>query len=78
MKKKKTICHLMDFAVPVDHRVKVKENKTIDKYLDLSRKLKKLRNIINVTVISIVDCALGMVSKGLEKRLEEFEIKGRI
>ena len=31
-----------------------------------------------VTVIGIVVGALGMVSKGLGKRLEEHEIRGRI
>ena len=31
----------MDFAVPVDHRVKIKENKKRDKYLNLARELKK-------------------------------------
>ena len=31
----------MDFTVPVDHRVKIKENETRDKYLDLTRELLK-------------------------------------
>ena len=31
----------MSFAVPIDHKVKIKENKKIDKYLDLAWKLKK-------------------------------------
>ena len=31
--KKKRICHLVDFAVPV----KMKESKMVDKYLDLDR-----------------------------------------
>ena len=31
----------MDFTVAADHRLKVKENKKKDKYLDLARKLKK-------------------------------------
>ena len=39
--KKKRTCHLVDFAVPVDHRVKVKESKKINKYLDLVRKTEK-------------------------------------
>ena len=30
----------MDFAIPVDHRVKIKESKKIGKYWDLSRELK--------------------------------------
>ena len=31
----------MDFAVPVDHRIKLKECEEKDNYLDLSRELKK-------------------------------------
>ena len=34
-------CQLVDFAVPADHRVKLKENEKMDKYLDLARELKK-------------------------------------
>ena len=30
--KKKRTCPLMDFAIPVDHRVKMNESKMIDKY----------------------------------------------
>ena len=29
----------MDFGVPMDHRIKIKENEKRDKYLDLARKL---------------------------------------
>ena len=32
---------IVDFAVPVDHRIKLKESEQRDKYLDLARKLKK-------------------------------------
>ena len=34
--KKKRTCKIMDFAVPADHRVKLKESKKTDKYLDLA------------------------------------------
>ena len=65
----------MDFAVPVDHREKIKESKTRDKYLDHARELRKVWNM-KVAVIPIVIGALGMVPKGLERRLGEFEIRG--
>ena len=29
-------CHLVNFAVPADHRVKIKEREKIEKYLDLA------------------------------------------
>ena len=35
-----TYC-IEDFAVPVDHRVKIKENKLRDKCLNLPRELRK-------------------------------------
>ena len=39
--KKKKICKIVDFAVPADHRIKLKESEKRDKYLDLVRELKK-------------------------------------
>ena len=62
---------MVDFSVPADHRVKIKENET-----DLVRELKKLWSI-NVTVIPIEISALGTVSKGLVRGLEELEIRGQ-
>ena len=38
--KKKRTCKIVDFAVPVDHRIKLKECEKKDKYLDLARELK--------------------------------------
>ena len=37
----KRICKIVDFAVPADHRIKLKECEKKDKYLDLARELKK-------------------------------------
>ena len=39
-KKKENTCCLVNFAVSVDHKVKIKENKNRHKYLDLARELK--------------------------------------
>ena len=50
----------MDFAVPADHRVKIKENKKINKYLDLARELKNEGDDDNTV--------LGSVSKKLGKK----------
>ena len=36
------ICKIVNFAVPADHRIKLKECKKKDKYLNLARELKKL------------------------------------
>ena len=66
----------MDFAVPTDHRIKLKECEKKDKYLDHARELKKLWNM-KVTIIPIVIGALGTVTKGLLKGLEDLEVGGR-
>ena len=39
--KKKRICKIVDFAVPADHRINLKECEKKDKYLDLARELEK-------------------------------------
>ena len=52
----------MDFVVPANHRVKIKESEKIDKYLDLARKLRMLPNL-RMMVIPIVIGALGTVHK---------------
>ena len=67
----------MDFAVPADHRLKLKKSENYDKYFDLAWELKKLWNI-KVTVIPIVINALDTVTKGLVKGLEGLEIRGRV
>ena len=38
-------CRIVDFAVPVDHRVKSKESKKKDKYLDLTREMKNKQTV---------------------------------
>ena len=62
--KKKKICKIVDFAVPANHRINLKENEKKDKYLDLARELKKLWNM-KVTIVPIVIGALGTITKGL-------------
>ena len=39
--KRKRIHKIVDFAVPADHRINLKESEKKDKYLDLARELKK-------------------------------------
>ena len=38
---KKRTCKIVDFAVPADHRINLKECEKKDKYLDLAREMKK-------------------------------------
>ena len=73
--KKKRTCKIVDFAVPADHRIKLKECEK--KNNDLARGLKKLWNM-QVTVITIVINAFGTVTKGLLRGREDLEVGGRV
>ena len=75
--KKKRICKIVDFAVPADHIINMKESEKKDKYLDLARELKKLWNM-KVTIVPIVSGALGTITKGLLKGQEDLEIRGQV
>ena len=75
--KKRRTCKIVDFVVPADHRIKLKECEKKDKYVDLARELKKLWNM-KVTIIPIVIGAFGTVTKGLLKGLEDMEVGGRV
>ena len=57
---------VVDFSVPADHKIKLKECEKRDKYLDLARELKKIWNI-TVKIVPIVIDAFGTVTKGLLK-----------
>ena len=51
----------MDFVVPADFKVKkLMESEKRDKYLDLARELKKLRNM-KMTIIPIVICVFRRI-----------------
>ena len=68
----------MNFPVPADHRVKIKENEKREKYLALARELKQLQNM-KVTVIPIVVGELGTILlKGFQKRRKNLEIRGHV
>ena len=66
-----------DFAIPADHKINLKESEKKDKYLDLARVLKNLWNM-KVTIVPIVIGALGTITKGLLKGLEDLEVGGRV
>ena len=63
---KKRICKIDGFAVPADHRIKLKECERKDKYLDLAREFKKLWNM-KVTIVPNVISAFGTITKGTIK-----------
>ena len=74
---KKRICKIVDFAVPADPRINLKECEKKDKYLDLTRELKKLWNM-KVTIVPIVISAFSTITKGLLKGLEDLEVGRRV
>ena len=76
-KRKKRISKIVDFAVPTDHIIKLKECEKKDKYLDLAKELKKLWNV-KVTIILIVTGAFGTVTKGFLKGMEDLEVGGHV
>ena len=74
---KKRTCKIIDYAVPADHKTKLKECEKKDKYLDLARELKKLWNM-KVSIVAIVIGAFGTVTEGLLKDLEDLEVVRRV
>ena len=68
---------MVDFAVPADHRIKLKECERKDRYFDLVCESKKLWNM-KVIIIPIVIGAFGTVTNGLLKGLKDFEVGGRV
>ena len=75
--KKKRICKIVDFAIPADHRINLKECEKKDQYLDLARELKKLWNM-KVTIVQIVIGVFGAINKGLLKGLEDLDVGGQV
>ena len=73
---KKNIWWIGNFGIPAEHTVELKESKKKDKYLSLTKDLEKMCNM-KVTVIPFVIGVLCTVTKGLEKRLEDMEMRGR-
>ena len=67
----------MDFAVPANHRVRLKESEKKDKYMDLAGELKKLWNM-KVAIIPIVIGTFGPVTKGLVQGPEDLELTRRV
>ena len=76
-KRKKKTSKIVDFAVPADHRIELKECEKRDKYIDLARELKKQWNM-KVMIIPIVIGAFCTLTKGLLKDLEDLEVGGRV
>ena len=67
-KEKKRTCKIVDVAIPADHRVKLRESEKKNKYLDLTKELKKKKMWnMKVRIIPFLIGAFGTVTKGLLK-----------
>ena len=64
---------IADFAIPMDHHVKEKEEEKIDKYMDLAAEVRRQFRVKTV-IVPIVLGALGTVPAKLSKSLEKLEI----
>ena len=73
-KKKKRTCRILNIAVSADHIVRLKESKKRDRYLYLARELWNIK----LTVIRIEISALGTITKGLVKGLEDLKIRVQV
>ena len=79
-KRKKRTCRIVDFAVPANHSYnwkRLKRKISISILIGNWKKTQKLWNM-KVTLISIVNGALGTITKRLIKWLEDLEIRGRV
>ena len=74
--KKERNCKIVDFAVPTDHRIKLKENKKKDKYLNLARELKKTVEHESDNYTNHDWCF--WYSHQRIKGVDDLEIKGRV
>ena len=63
----------VDVSIPMDHRVAIKEDEKVEKYIDLVAHVKNEHNV-KTDIIPIVIGAMGTVPKRLEKYLKELEI----
>ena len=68
-----TFCSV-DFAIPMDHRIKEKEEEKIDKYMGLAVEVRR-RFRVNTVTVPIVLRALGTVPGKLLELLKKLEIE---
>ena len=67
-------CIIIDIAVPCDSRTNDKEKEKVEKYQDLKREIKRIWNMRNVIVVSVIIGALGSITKKLDEWLEKLDI----
>ena len=66
-------CIVVDFSVPWDKNVLIKEQEKIVKYIPLAKDLSKVQKM-SIKIVPIVIGGLGLVSPNLLKHLKELDI----
>ena len=69
---------LIDIAIPGDCRVKEKEQEKIEKYDQLKEEIARLWNMKRVTVIPVVNGALGCISNSFESYMEKVGAEAKL
>ena len=64
----------IDIAVPADVRVGEKEREKVEKYQDLKREIRRLWKLKMVEVRTVMTGALGSVTKGFDRWIENLGI----
>ena len=71
--KDKKVWTIVDFSVPNDKNIVVKEKEKLDHYRDLAKEVRKMFHV-KTKVVPIVVGALGVFSKNLDGYLKELDM----
>ena len=71
--KSKKSCHIIDVAIPEDSGVKEKEAEKVEKYQNLARELRRMREA-KTKVVPIVLGALGTIPLQLNANLKDIGV----
>ena len=71
-------CHLLILLCLETKRIELEEQEKIDNYTGLRQEVKKIWNLSQVVVVSVVIGALGVTSKRLKDWVEKLNIKSSI
>ena len=81
VKKKLRAFRIEDFALSVEHRVKLRECDERDKYLNPARGLKKLWKMKVTVMVMVIPTVIGKlrtITKVLVRGQEDMEIRGQV
>ena len=68
-------CKIIDFSVPLDQNISVKETEKVNNYIPLASELQQLYRTYTYEIIPIVIGTLGAIPKSLKRNLENVGLK---